>query len=409
MKKIYAILVAFVAVLFTACTNKEDFAQEEMGYLTLEISAPKGTRAIPADYNPKQLYVEVVDKNGTIVLSTDDASKWAGETLKLRAGTYTVNAHSNNWDGGDAGKDAPFYAGTTTVTVIQGQKSEAELTCTLANVKVSVEFDETVAAAFKKVSVDVFSALSGVETMHFEMGGTLTPAYFPVGRLTARLTVVNKADETYTMDTPISDVKARDHFIFKYSTKAVGQTGAFTVTADDAQNIFTYNFYVPVHASTQLKLSPVNAWGRFAYAQGSISLEKGAAEASKATIQYQKKGDSEWQSVAVTMTGEDVKATLTGLTPATDYACKVAYADEDGTIYSNVQEFTTEAEAQMPNSNMDDWYKGKFDTYECVYPCSQSYWEQQGGSFWGTSNAGTALLNKAITNEEKTDVHTEGG
>lgn len=406
------ILLLLSSLLTVGCSQQnENYQDDEVGYLTLDITAPKGTRAIPVGYDPKQLYVEIVNEAGTVVLSTDDATKWQGETLKLRHGKYTINAHSNNWDGGDSGRETPFYSGTTKVEIFVKTKTDAELVCTLANVKVTVQFDETVSEAFSSAMVEVFPAQEGVESQIFKMGtsSSLKPAYFPVGRLTARLTVINKVGESYTMDTPISDVRPRDHFIFKYSTKPVGQTGPFTVTADDAQKTFTYNFFVPLHASTQVKMGSADAWSTFAYLDGSVTLAEGEPVNEKAVFQFKKATEETWQNVAVEGESGSYSAKLTGLIPGTDYVARLSYEGDEETVTSTEVAFTTELALQMPNSNFDDWYTGKIGDFNCPYPTTKAYADEHGYSYWGTSNAGTALLNKAVTKEEKTDVHTAGG
>lgn len=409
MKKIYAILLSVLALAMTACSNTENLG--ETGYLTLDITAPKtknNTRAIPDGYDPRQLYVEVVNAAGEIVVSTPDYSQWQGMKLTLKAGTYTINAHSNNWEGQDAGRDVPFYAGSTTAEVKVGMKTDAEIVCTLANVKVSVVFDETVRHAFKSTKVDVISAIEGVETQTFDIENTnsMKSAYFPAGRLTARLTVVNRADETYTMDKVFTDVKPRDHYILKYST--AGQ-GGFTITADDAQTTFTYNFSVPVHASTSLRANEANAWTTLAYVGGSVKLADADPELAKVSFLYKKAADSEWSTIAAEADGSDFKATIKNLEPNTAYSYKIAYTGEEETFESAEVAFTTEEAVQLPNSNMDAWYTGKVGNFNCPYPTTKDFVDEFGYSFWGTSNAGTALLNKSVTKEEKTDVHTEGG
>lgn len=406
------ILLMLSSLVIVSCSEQsENFQDDEVGFLTLDITTPKGTRAVPTGYDPKQLYVEIVNESGTILYSTDDATKWEGQTWKLRHGKYTINAHSNNWDGDDSGRDIPFYSGTKDVEIQIGTKTDAELICTLANVKVTVQFDETVSQAFNSAFVEVFSAQEGVESQNFTMGvsSTLKPAYFPVGRLTARLTIFNKIGERYTMDTPIADVRPRDHFILHYKTTPMGQTGSFSVTADDAQKTFTYNFFVPLHASTQVKMGSANAWSNIAYLDGHVSLATGDPVKENAKFQYKKATEETWQDVAVEGDGGNYTAKLTGLIPSTDYVARLSYEGDEEAVTSAETAFTTEVALQMPNSNMDSWYTGKIGEFNCPYPTTKAYADEHGYSFWGTSNAGTSLLNKSVTTEEKKDVHTAGG
>lgn len=411
MKKIINLFACLALVLFAACTS-DDALVGEMGYLTLSVNAVSSThtRAVPQDYNPRCLAVAITDMSGKVIQSTDDFSKWEGQQLALFAGKYIVIASSNGWDGNDSGRDIPYYMGRDTVTITAKTKSDATIVCTLANVKVSVQFDQTISDAFTSATVEVTSAVNGIEAQAFEMGNTalLKPAYFPVGNLSAKLTVVNKAGQTHSMETPIKDVKARDHYILKYSTSGTGN-GTFNITASDDETEYTYNFDVPTQASTVVKVSEANAWSTFAYLQGSIPTAVKAVVDENVKMQYKKAADNDWTEVGTTKDGDLYKVTLKDLTPGTEYAFKMVYNDGTDTFESAEKAFTTEERLQLPNSTLDDWYNGKVGNFSCWYPTSEDYVSANGYSFWGTSNAGTSILNKAVTEKETNDVHTAGG
>ncbi|MCF0198747.1 MAG: DUF4493 domain-containing protein [Bacteroidaceae bacterium] len=412
MKKLYFALIALLSVVLYSCTNEE--VNPGCGFLTLNVSQVSSTlnvtRAVPEGYDAKQLAVEIVDGNGKVVLSTDDHTQWMNKELSLMAGTYTINAHSAYWDGNDSGRDVPYYAGSTEVTIKAADRTDANIVCTLANVKVTVAFDATVEKIFASAQVEVKSKVSGIASQLFTMGdaASLMPAYYPVGSLEAVLTVVNKAGSTYTMSTPINGVKARDHYILKYKTSEQGGA-SFVVTGDDTQTTFTYDFTVPTWASTQLRVENANAWSTFAYLEGSIPTSDIEINPAKVSFQMQEQGSSAWTTIAALQTSDGYKATAEALKPNTQYTYKMVYADGTDLFESNTKNFTTEGASALPFGNMDSWCTGTFGDYKCPYPCSQEEWDRTGKSFWGTSNAGTSLLSKYVTVEYKDDVHTAGG
>jgi hypothetical protein len=158
MKKIHYILsTLLLAVLVVSCS--QDFEMEgNQGYLSLSISSltsthtPGETRsAVPEGYDAKTLHVEILDASGAVIKSTDNFAEdeeFQGNIL-LTSGTYTIVAHSANWDGEGSAFDAPFYDGRTTITVKPKSLVTATLTCTLANVKVTVNYDQSFVRSFK--------------------------------------------------------------------------------------------------------------------------------------------------------------------------------------------------------------------------------------------------------------------
>ena len=416
MKKIFSLILATLAIVVSSCTNdaKSGNENQEVGYLQLNIKSVSTTynnetRAVPDEYVAKQLYVEIVNSKGEVVKRTADHTQWSSTTMQLPAGTYTINAHSNAWDGNDSGRDLPYYAGTTTVKVVAGEKVEAKLTCTLANVKVSVNFDQSVADAFLSASVEVSSAVAGIAPQTFTMLNTqtLAPAFFPVGKLTAKLTVINKAGQTYSMSTPIEDVKARDHFILNYKASATGE-GGFVVTADGTETQFTYVFSVPTTASTVLLVNSVNAWSKFSWVEGSIPTSEATIDNQYVKFLYKADADANWTSAAATFENDTYKATLLNLQPSTGYKVKLVYENGTDSFSSAETAFTTEGARALPNGNLDNWCTGTFNNKNCTYPCDLADYNA-GNGFWDTSNPGSSLMNRMVTSEETTDVHTAGG
>lgn len=405
------------AVFCFSCQSNETVSDE--GCLRILAETTGITSRVIEGYNPKQLAVQIVNASGVTVESTDDFSEWetAGKTFRLAPGTYTIKAASYGFDGSESGFDVPYYAGSVQATVKAGTTTVANLTCTLANVKVSVEFDETFKTAFKSANAVVKSAVSGVASQTFVMGETTKAAYFPVGNLTSTITVVNKLDKTYSAENVVDNVKARDWVKFVYKAKETG-TGGVKVDIADNGHKYTFTFDVTMEDNKSIDdltmvMNDANSFATCAYVEGSITAKKGegVVDPAKMFIEYKKASASEWTSVAATVNGTDAyKATLTGLTAETAYQYRMAYRDGDTNFESEAKSFTTEAATALINGNMNDWYKSG----KTWYACSESYFSANGSSFWDSSNPGTttgagALVNKNPTQGNATTVHTAGG
>ncbi len=418
MKKIYSLLTILLAAVFCfSCQSNETVSDE--GCLRILAETTGITSRVIEGYNPKQLAVQIVNASGVTVESTDDFSEWetAGKTFRLAPGTYTIKAASYGFDGSESGFDVPYYAGIVQAIVKAGTTTVASLTCTLANVKVSVEFDETFKTAFKSANAVVKSAVSGVASQTFVMGETTKAAYFPVGNLTSTITVVNKLDKTYSAENVVDNVKARDWVKFVYKAKETGIGGVKVDIADNGHK-YTFTFDVTMEGNKSIDdltmvMNDANSFATCAYVDGSITAKKGegVVDPAKMFIEYKKASASEWTSVAATVNGTDAyKATLTGLTAETAYQYRMAYRDGDTNFESEAKSFTTEAATALINGNMNDWYKSS----KTWYACSESYFSTNGSSFWDSSNPGTttsagALINKNPTQGNATTVHTAGG
>ncbi|WP_288910567.1 DUF4493 domain-containing protein [uncultured Bacteroides sp.] len=411
MKKIYLFLFVILSTLsITSC--QQDDLNDNIGYLRIEVgtNAYVDTR-IASDYNPKQIALQILDSKGGIVESTDDWETLSGQQIRLAAGTYTVKASSNGFDGSESGFDIPYYAGSQQITVQTGKEVTANITCTLANVKVTVNYDQSFIDAFQSATATVKSAMEGVNELSFRMGDELKPAYFPVADLTATISVTNHSGQQFSQDTPITNVKARKHYILNFKVAETGDIGGVSVSVDGTETVYTFTFNVSTEASTKLGAEAANAWSNFAYLEGSILSSSEELDPASMHFEYKKADAEEWQTTSANYNSGSQKftATLTGLTPATQYTYRLAYEKSGEAYASDPVTFTTEEATTLPNGNMDDWYKSG----KTWYPVSESDYSTS-GSFWDSSNPGTttgagALVNVNPTQGNNSIVHTSGG
>ena len=421
MKRIYIAYMSLLAyLLVTSCTNDMGVDIKDNGYIGIDLNTlvtTASTRAdAPAGYRPKQMYVEVVDASNVVKKSTtdfdNDKTFWdkvegSNKYLVLQPGTYTVRAHSNGWDGSGSGFDVPYYYGSTKITVESKSLKTATVTCTLANVKVSVTFDESLKAYFKSLKAKVSSALAGVSPLEFVMGTTTASAYFPVGNLNLKLSALNNADKAFEEETgyTITGVKARDHFKVHYKLADSGNIGdgstcGITVVINDETKIYSYNFEVPKKASTSMSVQNANAWSTFAYLSGKILSKDSSFNAANLKLQYKKSSETTWTDIAssaLTIDSKDnVTYTLKGLTAQTSYDYRLCYVTSDSEVFSDKSTFVTEEEIPLYNGGFEYWYvDGKIH-----------YANESGKSYWDSSNQGSANYIGSVTTQETTFVHS---
>lgn len=379
MKQIYNILlICMVSVSFFACQGDELGTRESVGYLrvALEQSTEVNTKA---DYNSKQMRVVIKNSAGVTKFETNDhTADLVGKELSLKQGEYTIEAVSYGWDG-NAGVDRAYYTGKTTVTIEKGKTATANLVCSLANVKVTVAFEQAFLDKLGNGTIKVQVKSASGTLVDFAPKGT-SVAYFPVSDLTVAYTVVSAAGKTNSKEQKISEVSAKDHYILNFKNQATG-TGNVTVTVDPTMNQYTYDFTIDPNAKSGATLS-ANPWSQLAYLTATdIMLDSG--ELSSLKFQYRPKNTDTWMDVATTVNtaASSATATLTGLTSAMVYE----YQLTDGEISIAKGEFTTETEIALYNGSFEIWNKSG-DTW---YPETA---EKAGNttSFWNTSNPGTS-------------------
>ena len=274
MKQIYNILlICMVSVSFFACQGDELGTRESVGYLrvALEQSTEVNTKA---DYNSKQMRVVIKNSAGVTKFETNDhTADLVGKELSLKQGEYTIEAVSYGWDG-NAGGDRAYYTGKTTVTIEKGKTATANLVCSLANVKVTVAFEQAFLDKLGNGTIKVQVKSASGTLVDFAPKGT-SVAYFPVSDLTVAYTVVSAAGKTNSKEQKISEVSAKDHYILNFKNQATG-TGNVTVTVDPTMNQYTYDFTIDPNAKSGATLS-ANPWSQLAYLTATdITLDSGA-------------------------------------------------------------------------------------------------------------------------------------
>ena len=399
MKHIFNILlISALLLIFFACQGDEEALSEQVGYLRVALEQSKDVNT-KAAYNAKQMHVVIKNAKGVVKFETNDhTADLVGKEIALSPGKYTIEAHSNAYDN-QSGTDRAYYAGKAEVTVVRDKTTQANVVCSLANVKVTVAFEQSFLNKLGNgtIHVQVKSATTAAMAADFDKSAEKQVTFFPLGNLTVTYTVVS-ADGTKTNsgEKQITGVQAKDHYILNFKNPAAG-TGNVTVTVDPTMHQYTYDFTVDPSKESSA-LFTANAWSRMAYLTASdITVDN----LSALKIQYRQKGTEQWTDAEVTSQAEakTVEATVKGLTAATAYEYQLV---DDANTYAN-GEFTTETETALQNGNFDNWTGDP--SKEEASPNAPTETK-----FWDTSNKGANTISiKNPTRGVNTPVHTKGG
>ena len=145
-----------------------------------------------------------------------------------------------------------------------------------------------------------------------------------------------------------------------------------------------------------------NAWSNFAMLNATITPKDEAFKTTLVYGEWRRVDESEWTEIPYyefSVEGSDgaykFSTTLKGLTPNTEYEFQLRYEDAGEEKDSKIS-FTTEQQTPLYNGGFEHWWlDGKV-----AYP------NEQGVSFWDTSNPGGASFGGSNTTETTSVVHS---
>ncbi len=406
------ILCIACALLCFACGAEDDpAALGGKGYLRLSVGQSNELTTKADEYKFDRIAVDIKNsENKTVKSTTDFDAEWKGKQIELPVGEYTIEAYSYAWDG-EAGADKAYYKGSDKVTIESGKPATAEVKCYLANVKVTVAFEEAFLEALGTGSMavqiqNVNDKTQTYQAVDFEAKAGKQVCYFAATDLDIKYTVTNAEGEKNNDTHELRCVKAKTHYLVTFKLPQQGQSD-FTVTVDGTMTQYECTITVNPNDASAALLS-VNPWAKFAYLKAE-SVNPGGADISSLKFQYREKDTEAWTDAEATEeTDEESNKFYTGKTgelkPATKYEYRLASADGKS-FTTPAEEFTTEAATVLPNSSFDGWSDASFKTYNGVpYPIAPTETIVYGTSgdkspisFWDSGNAGGAMAEKYPT------------
>ena len=410
MKQIQYILLTLVAIFLVACQADEE-ALNDKGYLSFAIGQDISVTTKAEDYNPELLALKISDSTGKeIKTETGSVEELNALKIELVAGEYTVEVCSN-YDGNSAfGENGAYYYGSTKVSVTKGTTVTANITCTLANVKVTVNFDTQLVGQLggKTITAQVTSKTQSVTARDFSSANTENKvAFFPVGDLNVAIAIMNGDTKEHDLTHEITEVKARDHYILNIKLQETG-TENITVQVDPSMQEYRYEFTVSQKPTNQGTLF-ANAWAKFAYLTAENVTSASGIDLSTLKIQYRQKDTETWATAETTVADNVYSAIAMNLKPATTYEYRLTDGLEIPVFNISGGEFTTEAATVLPNAGFEDWSVHKAGTattsVNTTFPCTDDEYNN-GTRFWDTSNRGAnSIGQKDPTNKTVELIH----
>lgn len=183
-------------------------------YLNVEEDATMLTKA-KNEVTYESLQVVILqgeeDAQDTVKVFNDYLTEVKSQRLILPIGKYTVAVRSNGAD--EAGWETPLYMGQEEVEVKQGEITNAKVTCTIANAKVSVVYDDDIRKRFADYQVTVSNSSGSLKYTRDEYRS----GFFIPEKLTTKLDLVNHDGNKFTIKNVYPDIQPKYHYTFIYT------------------------------------------------------------------------------------------------------------------------------------------------------------------------------------------------
>ena len=252
MKRIAQILIATTALAFSVVSCEKTAVQKEEkkeGTFSLNLKAEEDfvtvgstkaqTKATPsvADFS-----VELKNADGSYYKKWNSYSE-IEDIVSLPADSYTIKAANGTLQ--EAAWEAPYFLGTRDFKVEIQELSSVQLTCRLANVKVTMGFSEDFLSQLKEVKAIVSNGANGI----LEFSSTETRAgYFSVpqdGVITVTVIAKRVSNNATVQETlRLTAVEARQWHKINVGVATSGSS-SFELTIDDTLIEKEDDVYIP--------------------------------------------------------------------------------------------------------------------------------------------------------------------
>lgn len=186
------------------------------------------------------------------------------------------------------------------------------------------------------------------------------------------------------------------YFSAELMTKIAAKEGSYTInlTATDSKGnrkSVAWNIAVTkatvIIAPSDTEKTDIDTWATQTTLRASISQEPAT---DNLNFRYRTatttRAANDWTIVPAIRNGNELTATVTGLSAGTRYEYQVM----DGDAVSESKYFTTETKAQPENAGFENWTEGSGKTATLIYGSGQAMW-------WDSGNHGSATMSKNVT------------
>ena len=252
--KIMALWICVFGVLVCASSCDSDrVSADGVGKLRLSLSADttslsKGinnsTKAAVSDEFEK--FLTTADYNIRIVQQSDTVQSYdrfdeMPSEIELKEGAYTLIASKG--DNLPSAFENPYFEGSTDFTVKAGMSTPIDVTCTLGNARITVDYTEDFKEAYSDYTVLLSSAFTS-GSLEIKKDET-RPAYMQVAKEGSELgiairlkKITEDKEKTYKIPTPLSIERRQNiRLIFKTDGEALDGIGLEIILDDEMTNV----------------------------------------------------------------------------------------------------------------------------------------------------------------------------
>ena len=413
MKTTLKLIISLAAAMMSAACNKYADNDAATGAFSLRIIVPAETEQAAAAAPQTRIATRAMNQDE--LLNTAAIKIYRGDFTGLvrefvyseMSGPIYLPAESYRIDiyAGEAAKQSPAvasfdqksYKGSKEFTVTPGVTTPVQVEASVNNVITAVSFDQSVAETFSDytftIGLDkedtaqqlVYTASNAGAEGYFIATGFEPSLYWTFTATPA------DGSETFTKSGEIAAVEQGKKYAMNLKYTEHNGSLSFDLTVDTSTVEYDDQiFFEPV--STGLAASSIyEIWA--AHATVHADVDEGEYGTENIFFEYRPAASQgEWSRTAANRDSEGMySATLTGLTPATEYEYRLLVPDpqtKEPTVAGSSLTFTTEAAPTIPNGGFEAVSKNESSEYYSFYDPSSSIVANQ-TKWWDSGNAGS--------------------
>ncbi len=288
-------LVLLGGLFVSSCSHKvdTDFGSG-LGGVTIELATDVAT-ATKAEIEEgsldvNQFRVEILNDKGVIFkrwMTYADYLAEEDKTIPLNAGkTYTIVATYG--EPYKVGFDVVYFKGEQEFVVYPQRTTNVDVTCTMANAKIGVEFGNVMTKEYENIIAKVYNRFG---TLTFTEDNITENGYVPAESLTLDVELTSKENgKTYYFRKTDIEIQPRDFKILKLDTEEVPEMGVtINLTIDDqteeiSKEIQIPSLFLPLDAP-EINMVGFNEDGVASFTESVVPNDMNVSIFAEATIQ----------------------------------------------------------------------------------------------------------------------------
>lgn len=168
----------------------------------------------------------------------------------FQTGAYTFEAYYGSME--IEGFDAPYYYGITDLNVVEGSSTEVQVTATLANTMVSIDYTDAFRNYFKSYSVQIHS--EGGDFISF-MSDEERPAYMRPGNITVTTTITKQNGLSASIEAATFQALEQHHYHVTMDVNN-GETGEGVLQVRFDDSIVTEDVDIDISDAVMMMPAP---------------------------------------------------------------------------------------------------------------------------------------------------------